>query len=76
MNWRDVVIEELADEAARLRDERDGWRRVAMSGLDHIVALERELQMMDPERAVCRLRVGQVRSAIERQLDADAEVAA
>jgi len=64
-----ALVVDLTHRLSRTRRQRDGWRRVALSALDHIHALtnSRPLRHRAGAQTYCRC----IGSQVEERLDAD-----
>lgn len=74
-DYRDDVLEALADSEAALRVERDFWRALAFAVLERASELRRELEMVDQRTCVHRTRTQDERDAWVDQTDLRREAA-
>lgn len=66
-NYRDVVIEQLADENASLRDACEYWRAMALAVMERLTTQAREIAMINERSYVCRRHIQDQRDVFRDQ---------
>lgn len=71
-----ILIVQLTRDLSATHGEREIWRGLALASIERASALERELQVLDERRLVCRLRLQDERDVFLDQTDLRREAAA